>query len=334
MSGYMTRCVCALTTIFALSLATEAPAQFFPGTGACYCLRPVTQTYYRTMPVTEYRQVQQTVRRPIIETKYVDQAVTEYRQVVETKTVDMPTVSYQTTTSYQSTQQPYGQWVTRYYYSPKMAPYQYDNRPDLLGLINRTAFALRQAFTPTVVASREFVTGNVAQTIPVTQTVAVPGTRKVSYNVTRMVPQTSTRKVAVNSIRYVNETVTALRPVTVMRNIPIGTRTTYSYSPYTIGGSQMVLLPSPTTTSSPARAAAPQTPANARKSPFDAGEAETPRSATGTSNSRSTTLRSATPAKRVPSVVRVSGWRARRSPHISSSGPELIVPGVQVASDR
>lgn len=334
MSRYMTRSVCALATVIALSLTNQAPAQFFPGTGACYCLRPMTQTYYRTMPVTEYRQVQQTVRRPVIETKYVNQSVTEYRQVVETKTADVPTVSYQTTTSYQSTQQPYGQWVTRYHYNPRMAPCQYDNRPDLLGLINRTAFALRQAFIPTVVASREFVTGNIAQTIPVTQTVAVPGTRKVSYNVTRLVPQTSTRKVAVNSVRYVEEKVVALRPVTVMRNIPIGTRTTYSYSPYTVGGPQMVLLPSPTTVSSPAQAAAPQTPTNARKSPFDAGEADTPRSATGTKTGRSTTLRSTGPTQRVPSIVRVSGWRARRTPRVSGTGPRLIVPGIQVANDR
>ncbi len=323
MSFNVTRLICTVASLLVL-FGGEARAQFLPGTGSCYCLQPVTQTYYQTMPVTEYRQVVQTVRRSVIETKYVDQPITEYRPVTETKTVEMPTVSYQTVTNYRTIQRPAGQWVTRFYQTSRISPCQYDSRPDIFGLINRTAYALRQAFTPSVIASREYVGGVITQQVPVTQSVAIPGTRRVSYNVTRLVPQTSTRKVAVNSVRYVDQQVTMLQPVTVMRNIPVGTRTVYSYSPYGAGATRTMLLPTPGTINSPRSAT--------KLRRFDAGAADPTRSAIGTDDKR-TSLR--TSPRRLPSAAVVNGWRARRiASRMTAPGPQLVLPGVQVAGNR
>ncbi len=313
MSLNTTPFACAIVSLVAL-LGSDAQAQFLPGTGSCYCIRPVTQTYYQAVPVTEYRQVTQVVRRPVIETKYVDQPVTEYRPVTEVKTVSVPTVNYQTVTTVQTVQQPAGQWVTRFHQVPRITPCQYDNRPDLFGLINRTAFALRQAFTPTVVASREYVGGMITQQIPVTKTVAVQGTKQVAYNVTRMVAHTSTRKVAVNSVRYVSQQVATLQPITVMRNIPVGTRTVYSYSPYA-AATQTVLLPTPASTTAPRAARTPRR--------FDAGEANQPgRAAAGNAGDR-TSMRSPS----VPSAAVLSGWRTTRSATRTirrTGGPKLV----------
>ena len=129
MSVNLSPIVCAVASLLAL-LGGDAHAQFLPGAGACYCIRPVTQTYYQSIPVTEYRQVTGTVQRPVIETKYVDQQVTEYRPVTEVRTVQVPTVHYQTVTNYQTVQQPTGHWVTRFHQVPRITPCQYDNRPD------------------------------------------------------------------------------------------------------------------------------------------------------------------------------------------------------------
>ena len=316
MSLNLTQVTCAVASLLAI-LGGDAQAQFLPGTGSCYCVRPVTQTYYQTIPVTEYRQVTQTVRRPVVETKYVDQQVTEYRPVTEVKTVQVPTVNYQTVTNYQTVQQPAGQWVTRFHQVPRITPCQYDNRPDLFGLINRTSFAIRQAFPPTVVASREYVGGMITQQVPVTQTVAVPGTRQVSYNVTRMVAQTSTRKVAVNSVRYVAQQVAMLQPVTVMRNIPVGTRTVFSYSPYSTAATQTVLLP--TAPNATTTRSAAQTPRR-----FDAGEANPSGSATTGSDNR-TSLYQPARSRQLPSAA-VTGWRTRTTRSTATrNGPRLVV---------
>ena len=317
MSVNMTRFACALASLLAI-LGGDAHAQFLTGTGSCYCIRPVTQTYYQAIPVTEYRQGTRTVRRPVIETQYGDQPVTEYRPVTEVKTVQMPTVNYQTVTSYQTVQQPAGQWVTRFHQIPRVTPCQYDNRPDLFGLINRTAFAIRQAFTPTVVASREYVGGMITQQIPITKTVAIQGTKQVSYNVTRMVAHTSTRKVAVNSVRYVSQQVAMLQPVTVMRSIPVGTRTVYSYSPYNTVGTQTVLLPTPATTPNTTRSAT-----SPRR--FDAGEANPGRSATGSTDDNRTSLNRPGVRGYVPAAAVLTGWRTRTTASRTASGPRLIV---------
>ncbi len=315
MSLHLTRIVCTVASLLAIPTG-ETYAQLFSPAPSCYCIRPVTQTYYQSIPVTEYRQVTTTVRRPVIETSYVDQQVTEYRPVTEVKTVQVPTVSYQTVTSYQTVQQPTGQWITRFQQVPRITPCQYDNRPDLFGLINRTAFSIRQAFTPSVIASREYVGSMITQQIPVTRTVAVQGTRQVSYNVTRMVAQTSTRKVAVNSVRYVEQQVAMLQPVTVIRNIPVGTRTAFSYSPYAAPATQTVLLPIPTVAPNASRSAT-------KPRQFDAGEASPNRSAAG--DNRTSLNRSAT-SRPLPAAAVLTGWRTRTTTAATAvSGPRLVV---------
>jgi hypothetical protein len=316
MSLHLTRIVCVVASLLAIPTG-ETHAQLLNPAAACYCIRPVTQTYYQSIPVTEYRQVTTTVRRPVIETSYVDQQVTEYRPLTEVKTVQVPTVNYQTVTSYQTVQQPTGQWITRFHQVPRITPCQYDNRPDLFGLINRTAFSIRQAFTPSVIASREYVGSMITQQIPVTRTVAAQGTRQVSYNVTRMVAQTSIRKVAVNSVRYVEQQVAMLQPVTVMRNIPVGTRTVFSYSPYAAPATQTVLLP-----------VAPNASRSAAKPRrFDAGEANPTRSAAG--DNRTSLNRSAT-SRPLPAAAVLTGWRTRTTTAATTaattvSGPRLVV---------
>ena len=206
--------------------------------------QPVTETVMQQVPVTEYRQVRQTVRKPIIQTSYVDQPVTEYRQVVEQKTVSVPTCSYQNITECHTVQRNCGQWVTKWHCNPKISPCEYDNRPGLMGEMNRIGFATRQAFTPSQYATREYVQQTVAQQVPVTRKVAIQGTKQVTYNVARMVPTQTTRKVAVNTMKYVDEEVVVMQPVTVVKSIPT-TRTSYRLVP---AGSALALGPATTDT--------------------------------------------------------------------------------------
>ena len=209
------------------------------------CPIPVTQTTYRQVPVTEYRPVQQTVMKPVVETKYVDQQVTAYRQVMEPRTVDVPCTTYQNVTECRQVQKDMGRWVTQRQCIPRVAPCEYDNRPNFMGWMNRTGYSMRMAFTPQYRTTRHYVPNVVTQNVPVTRQVAVQQTRKVTYNVARMVPYTTTRKVAVNSTRYVKTTVTAMKPVTVMRSIPT-TRTAYVYpSNGGFSGTATALLPTP-----------------------------------------------------------------------------------------
>jgi hypothetical protein len=168
------------------------------------------------------REVRQVVQKPVVETKYVEQPVTEYRQVVETKTAEVPTVSYQNVTEYRTVQRDCGHWITQYHCRPKMAPCQYDSRPDLLGFLNRTQYSVRMAFTPNYYGERIYVPNVVAQQVPVTRQVAIRGTQTVNYQVAKVVPIHSTRKVAVNTVRMVAEEVVTQRPVTVMRTVPFG----------------------------------------------------------------------------------------------------------------
>lgn len=211
--------------------------------------QPIMQTCYQTVPVTEFQQVKQTVRRPIVETRYVEQPVTEYVPVTEQKTCEVPTVSYQNVTEMRTQTKNMGYWVTRYQPNCRPSPCEVDSRPGMAGWWNRTTHQIGSAFTPRYTAQREYVARTCVQTVPVTRQVAIQGTRQVAYNVTTMVAKQSTRKVAVNEVRYVDEEVTAMRPVTVMRTVPIGSQmafapmggTATAWGP--VWGSQTVLAP-------------------------------------------------------------------------------------------
>jgi hypothetical protein len=143
--------------------------------------------------VTEYREVQRVVQRPEYYTEYEDREVTEYRRVCENQAVQIPTVSYQTVTECRTVQKDCGRWVTQTECRPKMAPCDYDNRPDVFGAFNRAAYSLRMALTPDHVSRQCWEPNIVTQQIPVTRQVAVRGTRTVNRTVARIVPVTTRR---------------------------------------------------------------------------------------------------------------------------------------------
>ncbi len=192
---------------------------------------PVTQQCYRTVPVTEYQQVRERVRRPVTEVEYVEQPCTTYRPVVETRTVDVPVTTYQDVVEYKQVAQNSGHWQTRYQQNQKVSPCQYDPRNDIFGFFNRTGYSIRSAFTPNMVATREYVPQSCVAQVPVTRRVPQTCVQKQSYQVTKYVPETTSRKVAVNRVRWVEEEVVAMKPVTVMKTIASGTQTAWTYAP-------------------------------------------------------------------------------------------------------
>ncbi|HID21022.1 MAG TPA: hypothetical protein EYP14_01285 [Planctomycetaceae bacterium] len=307
--------------------------------------------------MTEYRKVKRIVKRPVIETKYVEQPVTEYRPVVEARTAEVQTIEYQDVVECQTVVRSGGYWATRYHPVPRVTPCEYDNRPDLLGLLNRLGYTIQMAFTPPYVAVREYVPQTIVQNVPVRRRIAIPKTRKITYNVTRYVPYTTTRKVAVNTVRYVDEEVVALEPVTVLKTVAVGTRLAYAYPPIVTGGTQVAIQPSPDPISSsagaktsPTRSATsenrkypsgqdafapskkPQPKAN-RRVPAKRSSLTVPirRSAAEKVYQDQRRVEFTSPRKtRLPSVVRVSGWRARR--HASGSLPSRHPSPVTVAN--
>lgn len=196
----------------------------------CQVMTPIVQPCYQRVPVTEYRPERRTVQRPVCDVEYVDQPVTEYRPITEQKTAEVPTVTWQTVTEYRTTQRDMGHWVTNYECRPKVAACDYDPRPGMAGWWNRTAYSMRTAFEPTMVARRTWCPNVVTQSCPVTRQVPQYGTRQVSYNCTRMEPYQSTRKVAIQKTRYVAEEISVMTPVTVMREVPIGTSVAWAVS--------------------------------------------------------------------------------------------------------
>ena len=340
----------------------SASAQYYdPCCNPCVqCVQPVVQNCYQTVPVTEYQEVKQTVQRPVMETQYVEQPVTEYVPITEQRTAMVPQVEYDNITECQTVCRDMGQWVTRREAIHRPSPCEYDPRPTFTGWFNRTTYGMRTAFSPKAQIRREYVPNVVAQTIPVTRRVARNTTRQVTYNVTRMEARQTTRRVAVNTVRYVAEEVTAMRPVTVMRTVPIGTSVAFAVSPFGVG-----------TATALAPIADPVTSARKSPTPITAGEDKDKfnRSAekaepfkqdqTGASLEHSTNRfalpegftpvrqrEAAEPAaiaaapkkftSRVPSVVRVNQFagRARAEAGIAAeSGPQLIAPSVAVAQN-
>lgn len=324
-----------------LAMATTVQAQWMPYGNACGCAQPIARTCYRTVPVTEYRQVKRIVQRPVYETEYVEQPVTEYRSVVESKTVDVPTVSYQNVTECKTICRNRGYWRTRWDAVPRMSACEYDKRSNVFGMVNRAAYSVRSAFVPKRIARREYVPNMVTQIIPVTRRVAHYGTRKVTYNVTRLVPYTTTRKVAIRKVRYVAEEITTIHPVTVMHTVPIGTSLAYSWAPYAGTTTKTAIAPTPDPVSSGSRSRT----ADQRDGKFDDRSSSSPSRFkressnfdTGKDNSfRTRRSSNAVPVKRsdlrpiagsqsMPSIVRVSGWRARNIDR--ATGPILSLAG-------
>lgn len=301
-------------------------------------LQPVVHPVYDTVQVTEYQAVQQKVQKPVVETKWVDQAVTEMRPVTQQRTVNVPTVDYQTVTEYKQVQKQVGYWATKTEPTGKVASCQYDNRPGMVGWMNRTGYDIRNAFTPTTKVSRTYVPQTMTCTVPCTKKVAVQGMKQVTYNVTSMVAQQTTRKVAVNTVRYVEETITAMKPVTVARTMQVGTRISYAPAGSATAGAggnggPTALTPTPETNArrqSNDRTASD--PAEELKpDDFNRGNAPVRKISYPVEEHRhqhergevTETVIPSRPSLKTPSVVRVSQWVARTprpsSPNLAKS---------------
>ena len=190
-------------------------------------LQPVHQPVMQTVQAVEYRPVKQTVSKPVVTTEYVDQAVTVMQPVSELKTVNVQTVDYQTITEYKTVQKQVGYWATQNVPTNRVAAYQYDNRPNALGAINRASYNMRTAFTPQYQQVRKFVPQTMTCQVPCKRQVAVPGMKQVTYNVTKMQPMQTTRKVAVNKVIYQQAEETVMKPFQITKTVQVGTKVSY-----------------------------------------------------------------------------------------------------------
>ena len=200
---------------------------------ACVAVQPVQQTVYQQVPVTKYRTVQKTERRPVFKTAYEEREVTVMQQVTEQRTVDQPYTTYQSVTQYQPQTQDYSRWQTVYRQNAKPSPCCVDGRPGLMGWFGRQRQEFKNAFTPSRVASRQYVPDVRTSMVPVTSQIPVTAMRKVTYNVAKMVPVKQKQRVAVLRQEYEDVPVTAMEPYTEMQTVAVGTRTQMAYvSPY------------------------------------------------------------------------------------------------------
>ncbi len=316
------------------------------------------QVVYRTVPVTQYRQVTQTVRKPVVETAYEDRQVTEYRTVYETKTAQIPTVSYQNVTEYRTVTRDMGRWVSYRQPVQKVSACQYDSTPGFLGALNRTRHSIRTAFMPNSITRRQYCPNVVSAQVPYTRQVAIRGTQTVNYQVARLEPYTTTKRVAVRRIRYEDQQVVAMVPTTIHRTVPIGTQTAFGFVPFQAGGTTVTAqapVPDPNFTKSakaptevPKRTAEkPETrkkektskkpgnfnPFGMRENGNPESEQIQPASYEQTVNFTPSPASSAKPT--VPSMIRTNGWRARTTLSENSSlisGPAPTGPSLHVAN--
>ena len=150
------------------------------------------------------------------------------RQVIEPKTCDVQSVSYQTVSECKQVCVNRGYWQTTMQPVPKMAPCQYDQRPTLLGELNRLGYYTRMAFTPDFIPRRDYVPQVQMVNVQQNRVVAVPTVRQVTYNVARMEPVQETRKVAKLETIMEDRTYTAMEPYTTTQRMAVGT--TYQYA--------------------------------------------------------------------------------------------------------
>lgn len=265
MLRYRTRLIAGL---IAAAFTSAAQAQFWPSSGGSCCgqaaapiplamnpccnpqpacIRAIPQTVYRDVPVTTYQPVQKTAQCPVQRVKYVEQPVTVMKQIMEPKTCDVQSVSYQTVSECKQVCVNRGYWQTTMQPVPKMAPCQYDQRPTLLGELNRLSYATRMTFTPDFIPRRDYIPQTQMVNVQQNRVVAVPTVRQVTYNVARLVPETITQKVAMLETVMEPHTYTAMEPVTTTQRMAVGT--TYQYAMVDpITGATTALAPSGTAT--------------------------------------------------------------------------------------
>lgn len=280
-------------------------------------LRPMVQPVMQDMQVTEYHPVKRTVSKPVVTTEYVDQTVTEMRPVSELRTVNVPTTDYQTVTEYRTVKRDVGYWATKNVPTGRVNAWQYDNRPNMAGAMNRASYNMRNAFTPQYMQTRQYVPQTMTCTVPYCKKVAVPGMKQVTYNVQSMQPTQTVRKVAVNKVTYQTAEVTVMQPVQVTKTVQVGTRVSYHPAGTTAIGS------APTTTNGPGTALAPTPDPNSKSAAprtaapnggLDSNEFNNKRSSLDTIDTfggRMSDLAEPVKANSAPSVVRVSLWVAR-----------------------
>jgi hypothetical protein len=286
--------------LIAAAFSSAAHAQFWPApAGACCgqtappiplamnpccnpqpaCIQAIPKTVYRDIPVTEYRPMQKTVQVPVQKVVYEDQPITVMRQVMETKTCDVQSVSYQTVTECKPVCVNRGYWQTTMQPVPKLAPCQYDQRPTLLGELNRLSYYTRMAFTPDFIPRRDYIPNVQVVNVQQNRVVAVPTVRQVTYNVARLVPEQQTQKVARIITEMEPRTVTAMEPVQTTRRVAVVEGYQYAMiDPVT--GAQTALLPSGTATAAapeervPRKADAPNDTFKSLSNPSQKAEAE------------------------------------------------------------
>ena len=350
--GYAQAYAPAYQTAYAGSFQTasygspcEVAAAAAPVATACTCVQPVQKVVYKEVPVTKYRTVQKTVQVPVQRTAYEERDVTVYRTVNETKTATVPYQTFQTVSSCQTAQVDNSHWETNYVRNYKPAPCEYDPRPGLLGWMNRTGYEMRSAFTPNVVARRNYVRDVRTVAHPVTRQVPMTAYREVTYNVARVVPTVEKQRVAVLKTEMQTQTVAVQEPYTEMRTVAVGTTTQMAYVGGFGGTTATALAPTPvqprTATKddedTPQRAAgngqfqlnsyeAPEGEPRPDRLSVDAGsrragwqDRPSRRVAARPAAKARTTEAAGWTARRSPTALKVAGWRT------TATGPALNV---------
>ncbi|RMG34904.1 MAG: hypothetical protein D6725_13420 [Planctomycetota bacterium] len=325
---------CALTALVAGLSPALAKAQWGPPAFGCSCTPAVATPHicpqpvapvvcYRPKVTTQWQPVEQTVRRPVVRTEYVEREVTVMEPVQETKIVKVPQITYQTITECKTVQRTVGYWRTCFQPVPKPSPCQYDSRPGLIGFLNRTSVAIRNALTPPVIARPEYVAQPIVQTIPVTRQVAVQTMQDVVVHETKYRAVKRREKVAVPKVEWREEKVIAYKPVTVVQQVPVGTTTAFGFWPYSY------TAPAPQTVLAPATDPISQAPARRESRSRSADAAEKVHRSAGDGAAATDTN---VPARRSSFRATANhetahqgliGWRVRTSRHGVSSDPDV-----------
>jgi hypothetical protein len=327
------------------SCYTPTPAPIVSQASACY--QPVTQMVSQQMEVTEFKTVQREEKRPVQKMRMVSRPVTAYRQVVEAQTVEVPVTSYQTVTEMVPRTINQSRWQTVSQPVAKMSPCQYDNRPTLMGRMNRISYSMRSSMQPNTITHRQFVPQVCQVNVPVQRQVAVQSTRQVTQHVAKMVAYQTTQQVAEAYTDYETVKVTSQEPVKVMRTVQVPVTRMAQIDPIT--GAMMV--PSNTQTveeKQPTRAAEGNDPTPNGTLPKNISYPKPAKAAP--SNDRAVIRRDSSPepsrvavtpvrpraasASASVATVETAGWKAHK-PSTSKTeiaGPKLVISKSAVAS--
>ncbi|SFH81107.1 hypothetical protein [Planctomicrobium piriforme] len=321
---------CQQATVMPVQQMVAAPAMVqSAAVSNCPCMKPVTETVYQDVQKVEYQPVQKVVKAAKVVTVMEDQPVTTYQTVNEARTVEVPTYVAQQVTEMQPVTINQSYWQTQWQPVPKYTPCAYDNRPGLMGEMNRMGYAFRNTFTPNYVARREFVPNVVASEVAVTRTVQIPTTRQVTYNVSKMVPMTTTQKVPVQRMVWEDQTVTAMVPVTTTQRVAVGTQTRMVYSG-DLGVTASAAEPVPTAAKQDPNTSANKGSTRLQSAPSNEIPLQNPtyrRDAAPAQDAAPAVNESPITATSADSVIRVAGWRATRRPagEEAASGPAISV---------